>query len=197
MTNQAHVGAFRIPWAQRDLVFVDLETSGLDPEKHEILNLAAVRVRSDFSKVVGKVDRLVRLERPQDAEREALEVNRYNPQEWRQAVPARVALVEFGELMRPTEEVLVIGHNAARFDWPFIRRGFEREKLVALDPKYVIDTGSLAWPLVAKGIVDSISLERLCSVYGISNVGAHRAMADVRRLMFLYAKLCGLPEPKV
>lgn len=186
----------RTPMAARDLLFFDIETSGLDSDRHEILNLAAVRVSPDFSRVIGRMDRLCRLERPHDAETEALAKNGYNAPEWREALPVRVALVEFGELMKPIDDVLIVGHNAARFDWPFIREGFKREKLALPDVKYVLDTASIAWPLVTRGIVDSISLATLCTAYGISNVGAHRAMADVRRTMRVYCKLCGMAEPR-
>jgi len=178
---------------QRDLVFFDLETSGLDPDVHEIIDLAAVRIRPDFTRQTKIVSRRCTLTRPLDASEEALKVNGYNANEWRDAVPVRVALVEFASIL--DADVVLVGHNAARFDWAFIHAGFKREALAEPEVKYVIDTASIAWPLCVRGHIDKISLESICARYDVSNYGQHRAMADVRRCVAIYCKLLGLPQP--
>lgn len=182
-----------IPYNQRDLVFFDIESSGLSAEKHEILDLAAVRIRPDFSRQTHVMSRRVRMLRPEDAEPKALEVNGYNARDWADAVHVRVALVEFASVIDP--DVMLVGHNAARFDWPFIVEAFRREQLALPDMKYCLDTASMAWPLVVRGHLDKINLETLCARYGVSNYGQHRAMADVRRTVAVYCKLLGLPQP--
>lgn len=183
---------FFIPPALRDLVFLDTETTGLDPDVHEMINLAAVRLRPDFSRELGTVDRLIHPQRLERAEMAALEVNRFDPLEWRQhGVHARVALVEFAQLMGAEEEVTVVGHNP-HFDWDFIRAAYRREGLAMPRAKYLIDTASIAWPLAMRRMIDKLSLETLCAKYGVTNMGAHRAMADVRRTISVYKRLLGL-----
>lgn len=134
------------------------------------------------------------------AEAKALEVNRYDAREWASASPVRLALVEFTTLLGRASadgadaDVVIAGHNVS-FDWDFIREGYKREKLTIPPKKYLVDTGSIAWPLLQKGHVDRVQLESLCARYGLANAGQHRAMADVVRTIKLYAKLLGLPAP--
>jgi len=183
-----------IPVAHRDLVFVDFETTGLDPSAgHEIIDLAAVRVRSDFSREIGSVSRLCLPQRLDIASPEALEVNKYDPREWaREGVHIRVALVEFSALLGddPFNTIVWVGHNPS-FDRGFSDVSFKREKLAVPNTKYLIDTASLAWPLVVKGIIDKMNLESICSRYGVSNQGSHRAMTDVRRTISVYKRMLG------
>lgn len=184
--------AFFVPPALRDLVFLDTETTGLDPDVHEMINLAAVRVSPDFAREIKKVDRLIHPQMLERAEMRALEVNRFDPLEWqRDGVHARVALVEFADLMGTEEEVTVVGHNP-HFDWDFIRAAYRRAGLAMPRAKYLIDTASIAWPLAMRRMIDKLSLETLCAKYGVTNVGSHRAMADVRRTMSVYKRLLGL-----
>ena len=57
-----------------DLCFVDVETTGLDPVRHELLELAAVRVDRHTLEPLDHVSVKVRPERLADAEPKALEV---------------------------------------------------------------------------------------------------------------------------
>ncbi len=185
--------SLHIPMTARDVVFLDTETSGLNPLEHEIIELAAVRLSPNLQYERGRVDRKCILTRPDVAEAKALEVNRYSAAEWRDATPIRVALVDFAPLV--DKEVILVGHNA-HFDWAFLRRAFQREGLAFQSVKYVIDTVSIVFPLVMRGDLAKLSLESVCARYRIPNDGAHRAMADVRRLAMAYAALLGMKPPR-
>jgi DNA polymerase III epsilon subunit-like protein len=139
------------------------------------------------------VDRKCILTRPEVAEAKALEVNRYNAAEWRDATPIRVALVDFAPLC--DKEVILVGHNA-HFDWAFLRRAYQCARLTFPSVKYVIDTVSIVFPLVMRGDLHKLSLETVCARYRIPNDGQHRAMADVRRLAKAYAALLGMAPPR-
>jgi DNA polymerase III subunit epsilon len=184
---------YHIPMTARDVVFLDTETSGLDPDVHEVIELAAVRLSPNLQYERGRVDRKCILARPEVAEAKALEVNRYNALEWRDATPVRVALVDFTPLV--DKEVILVGHNA-HFDWAFLRRAYQREGLAFPQVKYVIDTVSMVFPLVMRGDLPRLSLETICARYRIPNDGQHRAMADVRRLAKAYAALLGRAPPR-
>ena len=69
-----------------DLCFVDVETTGLDPVRHELLELAAVRVDRHTLEPLDHVSVKVRPERLADADPKALEVNGYSDDAWRDAV---------------------------------------------------------------------------------------------------------------
>jgi DNA polymerase III subunit epsilon len=189
MTTSAYV-----PMSARDLVFVDLETSGLDPERHDILELAAVRTTPELQVVErGRVHRFVKMRRPHHADKKALEVNHYNEKEWETyGVDIKVALVEFESLMQRGEPPLVVAMNPM-FDMGFLTRAYKDANYPMPEPRYVIDVGSMAWPLVRKGFIDRIALDVLCSRYKIEVPGrAHSAMVDVLRLGRVYAALMGI-----
>lgn len=74
-----------------DLVFVDVETTGLDPERHELLEVAAVRVHPHTLEPLDHASARVRPGRLADANPRALEVNGYTDEAWRDAVTHRHA----------------------------------------------------------------------------------------------------------
>jgi len=179
-----------VPMNLRDLVFVDLETTGLDCDVHEILEIAAVRTTHGAERVVASFEHRVTPERIDVAEASALAINGYNPTEWLDAVACRVALVDWCQILGRDEECIVVGHNPA-FDQGFLRVGAKRLGIALPRAKYLIDTASMAWPLCSAGSIDRLGLDRLCQLYKIPNDGAHRAMTDVRRCIAVYRALLG------
>lgn len=105
----------RTPSTLKALAFVDLETTGLEPACHDILEVAVLRVDAHTLEVVGQYNALVAPERLQDARPEALEVCGFSEAAWAKAVPLRVALEAVAPLL---EGALVAGHNVG-FDWGF------------------------------------------------------------------------------
>lgn len=182
-----------VPPNLRPLVFFDLETSGLDSERHDILDFAAVRTSPDTWTAIASFEHKCELVRPETAEPGALAVNGYSPAAWIDAEPVRVALIDFVTILGRDEECAVVAHNPT-FDVGFVRAAARREGIVLPGWKYTIDTASMAWPLCVRGAIDRIGLERLCQLYGISNDGAHRAMADVRRMIAVYRALLGMKK---
>lgn len=177
------------PLVTRDLLFVDLETGGTDPDFHEICELAAVRCTADMKTEISVVERRVKITRPERMDPKAAEVNGYSVEAWRDAVSLRVAVCELNAIA--DEHVLIVGQNPI-FDLNFLRVAFKSEGLKPLDPRYVIDTASMAWPLCHRGIIERISLEVICARFGIPNTGSHRALTDVRRTMHAYARMLGI-----
>jgi DNA polymerase III alpha subunit (gram-positive type) len=178
-----------IPIRSRELVFLDAETSGLDSVRHEITELAAIRITADLKEEKIILHRKCRMQWPERASGEALAVNGYSAAAWANAYPIRVALVDLATTI--DSSVVVWGHNV-HFDLDFLREAYARESLPMPAFKYALDTMTLAWPLAARGYVDKLALDALCSKYGISNEGKHTALADVRRTIALYKKLMGI-----
>lgn len=171
--------------------FCDIETSGLDVRRHEIVEICFRRVptastvpAADRQGVVT-VHRYVNLTRPEDADQRALELNGYR---WREdAVPLSVAVREAQDVVRPGDVLVVQNPD---FDLAFLRRdGFELPVGVVADRVRVVDTASMAWPLRARGVLSSVSLHGLCDYYGVGNDGEHGALRDVERLEAVYAAI--------
>ena len=159
----------------KDLVFVDVETTGLDPDHHELIEVAAVRVHPHTLEPLDHLSLRVVPDRLGDADPRALEVNGYNEADWRDAVSLGNALRRLAPLL---EGAVVAGHNVA-FDWAFLVRGFARAG-VPLPPVdyHRVDTASLAWPLVSGAETTSLSLDAVCAALGLSRPSPHRALAD-------------------
>jgi DNA polymerase III epsilon subunit-like protein len=173
------------------MAFIDTETTGLDPWKHEIIEVAVIRVSPE-----GRVNRyqtLVRPENIEDAMPEALEANGYaaDPSRWGEA-PHWIEVAEF--LIQYLGDCVVVGHNVA-FDIGFVnvgidKAGIELEGLCPTGPigRRSIDTITLAREHLAPLGLESIGLDSIRDFLGWSKVGAHRAMKDaedVRRLFNL------------
>jgi DNA polymerase-3 subunit epsilon len=75
------------------IAFIDLETTGLDPVKHEILQIGIVRVDARTLTIHSQIELKVIPVRIIDAEAKALEVNGYREELWIDAVPLRDALM--------------------------------------------------------------------------------------------------------
>ncbi|RKG90440.1 3'-5' exonuclease [Corallococcus sp. CA049B] len=166
-----------LPPHLRTLAFIDLETTGLDASRHEVLEVAVLRVDARSLKVLAEYEARVQPTRLADAHPEALAVCGYSDEEWRDALPLQEVLATVTPLLAGT---LVAGHNTS-FDWGFLVEGYRRTELTLPSVDYHrLDTASLAWPLLATGEVESLSLNALAKRFGLHRPTPHRAMADAR-----------------
>ena len=160
----------------KPLTFVDIETTGLNPHKHEILEVAVVKRFPDGT--VEEFQSKVCPKRIELAESRALEINHYRPEDWEGSPDfEEIAPILAGLL----EGSLPVAHNAA-FDKSFLQPALIEYSI----PYHWIDTVSvshLAFPNMRR-----YSLAHLCSELGISNEGAHTALADARRCMEVYTR---------
>lgn len=179
----------KISLGARDMLWVDTETTGTDPQEHEIIELAAVR-RTVDRREIGRFSVKVHPKHLETAQPRALEVNGYTPEGWLGAVHLEDALGKLFDLAELGDQAPVLaGHNVG-FDRAFIRAAYDSEGLVHAPLDYhAIDTASLAWPLCAAGRIDGISLAKVCTFFGISNEGEHGAMRDVERAIAVYDAL--------
>ena len=159
------------------IAFVDLETTGLDPSRHDIIELGVVLVDARTLEVLDEYEALVIPERLGDAQLDALAINGFTTAAWEHALPLREALLAVAPLL---DGALIAGHNVG-FDWSFLEAGFRRAGLALPNVDYHrLDTASLAWPLVVTGELPSMSLEPLAKLLGLERPHPHRALADAR-----------------
>lgn len=168
-------------------LFIDIETTGLDPYSHEIIELAAIQTDDQFvEQQVYEVK--IRPLHLNTAHPKALEVNGYNEFEWRNAMSLREALEG---LLPYLDQALVFGHNV-QFDWKFITLGFKR---LGLSPPttmlpFQADSMHLADELIKDGLYSGRrSLTTLCKHFGIVNDNPHRALGDARACLDFVRKV--------
>ena len=175
-----------VPLASRPLVFVAVKTTGSNPTLNEIIELSAVRAHPQILFTMRELTTRVRPQFPERCSIETAVLNGFDPEKWDDSPDIYDALKLFSPI---AEGCILAGHNVGS-DKAFLDSGFLRAGLAW--PKmdhHVIDTASLAWPFVAVGALESLSLSAVCDVLGVSNEGAHSARRDVARAMEVYRRL--------
>ncbi len=177
-------------------VFFDLETGGLDPARHPIVQIAAV-VASDAGEELETFERKLIVD-PARCEPEALEMNSYDADQWAdRAIPPDQACRDFGEFLRrhaavekmsrrgkPYRVARLGGHNVVTFDRPFIDGLFGVFKEFLPADFFMLDTLQLAvwWAasLPPDRRPENLKLATPCRHFGIDLTDGHDALADVR-----------------
>lgn len=174
------------PRAELPLVFIDTETGGLSPEKHQLLEIVCIITSPDASQVIRRIGRRVLPYEGRSIDPGALKINGIDPycEAWRKtAKPLRDALVDL--LDKLPEKYVLVAHNAP-FDVRFLNDGCAQAGLPAWSVRAseVRDTKKIAEPL--KRHLPGLRLEHLCAHYGVHNAKAHSALADTEALIQVY-----------
>jgi DNA polymerase III epsilon subunit-like protein len=178
-----------------NLAFVDTETTGTDPNKHEIIELAVIVARQipregkgPRLEIIEECEWKIKPEHLETAEEEALRVNGYNEVDWMFAVDRKKAMEEFA---KKTQSAIFVSHNLV-FDYAFVSKAFEE---TGIDNKMhygKLDTISMALArLYDAPLADKFSLRALCELLKVENTKAHTALADTRALFEVYKKIMG------
>lgn len=176
-----------------NLAFIDTETTGTDPNLHEIIELAVIIARQvpregkgPKLEIIEECEWKIKMQRPERAEEQALRVNGYNEVDWMFAIDRKKAMEEFA---KKTQSCNFVSHNLV-FDYSFISKAFEETQVENRMHYAKIDTISLAFArLYDAPQADKFSLRYLCELLKVENTKAHTALADTRALVQVYRKL--------
>jgi DNA polymerase III epsilon subunit-like protein len=177
-----------IPPRQRDLCFIDVETTGTIFGYHEIIEVGAVRMSADLAICRGEMVFKLLPRYPERFTAEALRINGYSPDAWRDSVasPARKweEFVSFGSGSTP------VCHNPS-FDRAFVTLGALEYGVSDLQMDYHwIGTESVGWPLYCAGRVKELSLNCFCEFLGMpAEPEPHSAMVGARTCLMVYRGL--------
>ena len=178
----------------QNLIFFDLETSGLDVNKHEIIQIAAIDARTN-EKFMRRIDFDM-----DKADKESLEKNSFDEQLWDEtAVPVEQAILDFSDFLsqratleRTTKKgntykiAALGGYNVVAFDKPFILKAFERYGIFFPADYRMFDVYLLALWLYPG--YEQYSLEAMCERFNIKSK-FHDALQDVRATKKLAKKI--------
>ncbi len=170
------------------LAFIDIETTGIHPEKHEIIELACVLVDEDGAgyRVVDEFEMKVKPIHLETAEPDALRVNGYNDGDWLFACSLTEALTH---LAKKCDGAVMVAQNVS-FDYGFIAKGFH--VVGVADPFFYakLDTIPMAYVRHRDNPrLTSYTLRSLCEFYGVKNAQAHTALADARATFEVFKML--------
>lgn len=176
----------------KNLAFIDIETTGFNPETQEIIEIGCVIVRQNQGvpgEIIEEFELKIKPEKLENADPEALSINGYNEAEWLFASNLEQAMTVFAE---KTKDCIFVAHNAA-FDWSFIAKAFAITHIENKMFYAKIDTISFALAkLHNDSTITRYSLGSLCEHFGITNDRAHTALADTRATVEIYRKLIEL-----
>lgn len=176
---------------QQTLAFVDIETTGLDYEKAEIIELAAIiaKYKDNELKIVDELDLKIRPKHIETADPVALRVNGYNEADWVFAVEIEDALKKFVD---KTENAVFVAHNVT-FDYGFIEANLRRCDIDNKMHYHKLDTISIAFSVLhANNDFGRLSLSALCEKFNIENKKAHSAFADAYATYEVFKSLLNL-----
>lgn len=176
-----------------NLAFIDTETTGTDPEVHEIIELAVIIARQverpgkgPSLEIIEECEWKIKPQHIEKADEQALRVNGYNEVDWMFAVDRKKAMEEFA---KKTQSAIFISHNLV-FDYVFVMKAFEETGVQNIMHYGKLDTISMALArLYDAPQADKFSLRALCELLKVENSKAHTALADTRALVAVYRKL--------
>ena len=176
--------------------FLDCEFGGLDPELHDITEIAVIitdyrlaELASGEWKIRGRPERITP---------KAAAISGWNAEAWADAAPVRQVLSELVKLLPARKTVVPAGQNV-RMDVQFLERAFKRCEIPYPFDYHVIDLATLfyAWSLVIGEPVATLSLRQAAVTAGlIDGPIPHRAMADTRLTLESFRHYVGRLAPR-
>ena len=154
------------------IIFTDIESAGLEFTR-PIIQIAAVAVDENFQERES-IEIKIAFDR-RLADPKSLPFNKYRPRVWKQeAIPKRIAAGRFAAFLRrhatfdmisgagrPYQLAQLAGHNAERFDGPFIHEWYKRQQIYCPARYMTLCTKQRAlWPVS----YTHLTLPTICSV---------------------------------
>ncbi len=175
----------------KDVVAIDIETTGLNPEVHGITQIALVRGQlADFLKgYVKPIKNYIIMPPKCEINDYAAKITGFTREKW-----ANRGAVSFEkihkELLEDIADATPLGWNPA-FDKGFITHTLRHECGGAIPhwDYHLIDVSNFALPLLMRGEIQSLSMSAVGPYVGVSNEGEHDAVVDVRRTLEILPRL--------
>lgn len=172
------------------LTVLDTETTGLDSDIHEIIQIATISyvVSAEGDRyVTRKYEKKINPERLHTASEKALEVNGFTLEEWKGSPNAIDVLPEIKDIIEKSD--ILIGQNLI-FDLNFINEVCHRNDIEPPTFPPYIDTKSIADRLVRAHWLQRSGMDYLVEHYKVQVEGrAHTALVDCERTMLVFDEL--------
>jgi len=173
-----------------NITFVDLETTGLKSDQHEIIELAAIRTVVQDNTLTIQKQAHFKVQPTYPVDPFIANLNGYNSEQWKNySVPLDGALGVIFELMRDAWHA---GSNP-KFDESFLKAAAQdfNWDYPKTSSYHLIDVSMCAFPLLLENKVEKINQETVAKYLGIEG-GGHRALLDATQCMKIFAKLHSL-----
>lgn len=168
------------------LAILDLETTGLDPQRDEIIEIGLVICDSKDFTIYDQWDIKIKPERPEDGHPEAYKVNGYCEEDWKDGVTLHQALVLLSER---TEKATMLSYNVS-FDYGFLQAAYKKTGLRDPMNYHRLDLLTLAWSKIPHDKMQSWALKTVCSYLRIQpEPKIHRGANGAMKAYEVYRRL--------
>lgn len=168
------------------IALVDLETTGLNGNTDEIIEIGCIVFDTKTMEIIDTMDVKVTPEHIETASPRALEVNGYTQEAWEQAISLHAAMLL---LCEKTKGATLMAYNVT-FDYSFLKTAFEQTGFENEMNYHRLDLLSIAWARLPHHKVNSWSLKTVCVYLGIApEPKVHRAIHGCEASYEVYKKL--------
>jgi DNA polymerase-3 subunit epsilon len=176
-------------YCDRPLIVTDLETTGLDANLHDIIEIGAIRLHPQTLEETGRLGIKVKIEHPDTVQSQALLRNGYREELCEDAVPLADAMAMYSHL---AVWGILVAYNIT-FEFSFLHEAFRRcgSNIDKVLDYHRIDLPSLLWFQNPKR--ETISLNVVCREFGIEpEPVVHRAINGAETTVKLLRKIRGM-----
>ncbi|MCL5733569.1 MAG: 3'-5' exonuclease [Patescibacteria group bacterium] len=170
----------------RSIAITDVETTGLDPHIHEIVEIGLLLINQRTFKVIDMLDIKVRPKHLETASEYALNLNGYRDVDWLGAMSLREAMAIYG---RKTKNAIFCAHNTT-FDWSFVSKALKETEVENLMDYHRVDLFTMAWLKLKDSGLKKFHMNEVAKYLGIPEEPMpHRAIRGVMVEYEIYKKL--------
>lgn len=185
--------SFHLSYSEKPLLFVDTETTGLQPGYHEIIEIACILTDNTGKEIYEEWVEKIHPQYPERLDPAAQAVNGYNEKDWSDTLPVNRVMSKVSVMAKGAR---LVGHNIA-FDWEFIQATMSACGVPWLGDYHKIDTVTIAHILAQCGCVSGIRLGTVVNDMGMTQENAHTALSDARDCRKVYIEFMERCSPAI
>lgn len=170
----------------RPLAITDFEMTGLDSQRHEIIEIGLVLVNQKALKIKKILDLKVEPQNLKTADPEALKVAGYNKKDWAKAVSVDTAIQKYLEIAK---DGILCSWNVAN-EWNFLEAALRKTKLNRTLDYHSLDLFTFSWMKLKNSELKDFGLRHVCKHLGIKpEPKPHRAINGAMKAYEIFKKL--------
>lgn len=178
-------GHSQVGFRDHPLLFIDLEMTGLDVKKHEIIEIAALLVSQPDFTITNSYYTKVAPIHLETADPAALDILKFNPKDWQDAISLHQALTELADF---APDSMLAGWGVQN-EWDFLLAALEAEGLPYFFYNYLLEVSTMAFTkLYQDKNLTRLGLAGVCRHLGI-NLDQHKPDSDIRATYEIFKKL--------
>ena len=168
------------------IALVDIETLGLNPREHEIIEIAAIIFDSKTFQIYNIFESKINPFYPENADPKAIKCNGFTEDEWKDA-PNIIPVLE--KFIEKTKDCIFLAYNVS-FDWGFLEYYLEKYGMKHQMSYSKMCLMSMAFGKIPHDKVWGWSLKTVATYLGVPREDKmHRAMGGVNCEFEVYKKL--------